>query len=148
MAGYSLNPTMSALPLLFAKSSICWNPIIYVILNDQVNLQVIVKRFIQISDWIAQMVDRQTMNLAVPSSNLAVSFQVKLLSWTNTLLLVYVHGSRPWHLIWSYACPLMVEVYYLCNILRYTTAPHPFNISASPFCPKLTFSDNIPAHSL
>ncbi len=37
MAGLPVTPTMSAIPLLFAKSSICWNPIIYVILNDQVN---------------------------------------------------------------------------------------------------------------
>ena len=36
MAGYDVTPTMSALPLLCAKSSICWNPIIYVVLNDQV----------------------------------------------------------------------------------------------------------------
>jgi c-opsin len=33
---YDVTPTVSALGLLFAKSSICWNPIIYIILNEQV----------------------------------------------------------------------------------------------------------------
>ena len=37
MTGYEVTPTISALPLLFAKSSICWNPIIYVVLNEQVS---------------------------------------------------------------------------------------------------------------
>ena len=36
MAGLNVTPTVSALPLLCAKSSICWNPIIYVVLNEQV----------------------------------------------------------------------------------------------------------------
>jgi hypothetical protein len=36
IAGYDVTPTVSALPLLCAKSSICWNPIIYVVLNEQV----------------------------------------------------------------------------------------------------------------
>jgi c-opsin len=36
MFGLPVSQTMSALPLLFAKSSICWNPIIYVMFNDQV----------------------------------------------------------------------------------------------------------------
>jgi hypothetical protein len=37
MTGYDVTPTVSALPLLCAKSSICWNPIIYVALNDSVS---------------------------------------------------------------------------------------------------------------
>eukprot|EP00094_Tigriopus_californicus_P011187 TCALIF_10796-PA protein Name:"Similar to Pineal opsin (Petromyzon marinus)" AED:0.10 eAED:0.10 QI:118/0.8/0.83/1/0.8/0.66/6/148/385 len=36
-------PLMSAFPLLFAKSSICWNPIIYILMNNQFNALLIPK---------------------------------------------------------------------------------------------------------
>ncbi len=37
--GITVSPTVSSIPLLCAKSSICWNPIIYVLLNKQVKHQ-------------------------------------------------------------------------------------------------------------
>eukprot|EP00095_Tigriopus_kingsejongensis_P001031 maker-scaffold587_size153100-snap-gene-0.29 protein:Tk01031 transcript:maker-scaffold587_size153100-snap-gene-0.29-mRNA-1 annotation:"hypothetical protein DAPPUDRAFT_302649" len=48
-------PLMSAFPLLFAKSSICWNPIIYVLMNNQV-----ADAQIRLSDGIPVISDRST----------------------------------------------------------------------------------------
>ena len=36
MGGGRMRPLLSVFPLLFAKSSICWNPVIYIFMNHQV----------------------------------------------------------------------------------------------------------------
>ena len=32
-----MSPTVVVIPLLTAKTSVCWNPILYIVMNPQVN---------------------------------------------------------------------------------------------------------------